>query len=714
MPAATGQNVVESDLAFIGGLLRRLGLLRWGGLIGFLALAGCGDERSVEVALQVPVALNAEVCLTAADRGELLFAQSYPALEANGTLTFVAGDRIDQELRAGAVLRRGGRAVAWAAGSAPFRAPGRSRLPLALARCRETPVPASTTLGNAAGATRLLAGDLDGDGIDEVLASGAAIEIVGGGPIEGSGGATAVSLGDVDGDCLPDIIATGPAGIVALPSGLPLSAAGTLALLGDAGRGKGLASADEDGLRWGPLDGLMRSLTGAPVRDLAIGDLDGDGTDDLIAVGEGGIQAFFGGPAGPTLAAGATPTGWTGRHAALGDLDGDGSLDLVVATDTEIRVARNRGDGLLEARASVAFPGARGLRIVDADHDCRDDVVALGVDALLFRGADDAMLTARLFPRRDRRRGRCRRRWRRGPGARRARLERSGDDMGSLRALTLAAVVATSSVAAAQSARAEVERHLDDGRRLYRELDFAGCVDAMNRALAVPGIDPAGRLEAWEYLGAAYVVLDRREDAEAAFREVFALDPYHVVREPSGSPKIERFVEELRARLVPDAALDSSVALDARLPRAGRVGRPTPVQVDVNGPPDRTEQVTQVALHLRGDDETEWSAVELEAVGATYEGEIPARSTTGELELYAEGRDAAGRVVARAGEPLVPLTMIVREGDEEATPPLRRRWWLWTIVGVVVVGLAAGIGAAAAGSDTAPAGTLAPGRVELP
>ena len=130
-------------------------------------------------------------------------------------------------------------------------------------------------------------------------------------------------------------------------------------------------------------------------------------------------------------------------------------------------------------------------------------------------------------------------------------------------------VVMLGSVASAQqpSARERVDRHLEEGRRLYRDLDFTGCVSAMNEALAVPGAHPAQRLEAYEILGAAYVVLDRPQNAEQAFREMFRLDPYHVVREPSGSPKIEQFVEELRARLVPDAALDPT-ALDHQ---SGRV-----------------------------------------------------------------------------------------------------------------------------------------------
>lgn len=260
----------------------------------------------------------------------------------------------------------------------------------------------------------------------------------------------------------------------------------------------------------------------------------------------------------------------------------------------------------------------------------------------------------------------------------------------------------------ATSAASEVERHLADGRRAYRELDFPGAVDAMRRALNVPGVSAPQRLEAWEYLGAAYVVLDRDDEAEAAFREVFELDPYHRVREPSGSPKIERFVESLRRRIVQDAALDPSVELRALLPAAARVGRPVALRVEIEGPPS----IARVEARVRPDDERQWRSVPLQRVDeAAFEGELPAATERGNLELYAEGRDAEGRVVARAGEPLVPLVLPVRERDDV---PLRRRPWLWVAVGAVVVAATVGVAIAAAGRETAPNGTLPPGQVSLP
>lgn len=258
-------------------------------------------------------------------------------------------------------------------------------------------------------------------------------------------------------------------------------------------------------------------------------------------------------------------------------------------------------------------------------------------------------------------------------------------------------------------AAAEAARHVAEGRRLYTELDFAASVEAMRRALAVPGIPDALRLEALEYIGSSYVVLERPDEAREAFEAMLALDPYHVVREPSGSPKIASFVEQVRATVVGDAALDPDVRLRPQLPRAGRVGRDTPIRFDVEGPP-RVERLT---VFVRGVGDPGYQPVEAEPDDGSFVVHVPARDAPDELELYAQGRDADDRVVSRAGEPLAPLTLPIRASGEPRATSLLERWWFWTAVGAVVVGGLV-LGLTLGGGDQAPAGTLPPGRVELP
>lgn len=354
-------------------------------------LCACANEQSIGVVLQVDPTPRAEVCLTAFGEGELLFQQAYPAQE--GTLTFVAGDRIDMSLRVAARLRRGGRVFGWAAGEEVFGPPGQRELVLDVGRCHPGTPPASTLLGTVDGASSLVAGDLDGDGIDEVLANAASIAIVGREVIAGSASFSATSLGDVDGDCIDDVLARGPGGIVELPSARPLSAAGTFAWLGDAGEGQVLISGDADGVRVGPLDGVMRGLTGSAIADVVVEDLDLDGTDDVIAVGVDGVEAFFGGPGGPMPAPGATPSTWTGLDVAIGDFDGDGFPDVAVAGDAEVFIGRNRGDGLIESRPSIPII-ANGLLVVDVDRDCAEDLIVLAATPQIFFGRPDVRVEA--------------------------------------------------------------------------------------------------------------------------------------------------------------------------------------------------------------------------------------------------------------------------------------------------------------------------------
>lgn len=298
----------------------------------------------------------------------------------------------------------------------------------------------------------------------------------------------------------------------------------------------------------------------------------------------------------------------------------------------------------------------------------------------------------------------------------RSRSERARRPVAALLGLAITLTLAPGSSLAQQTPRAhvrggEASEQLSEGRRRYGDLDFAGAIEALRRALAVPGATAALRLEAYEYLGASYVVLEQPGDARAAFLEMLAIDPYHALREPTGSPKIATFVARLRADVAPDAALDPEVRITTEIPRAGRVGRAFRVVVRaVGGTPVET-----VRLIVRGQADEAWRRVDAARDGATFVVTVPARATADVVELYVEARDGRGRLVARAGEPSAPFSLEVRESGRTTTSTaIYERWWFWTAIGAVAVGAGIGIGlAATSGGDAAP-GTLAPGRVELP
>lgn len=88
---------------------------------------------------------------------------------------------------------------------------------------------------------------------------------------------------------------------------------------------------------------LVRSVTAF---DVAAGDLDGDGLADLAVTGAtddgaGGVAVYFNRPGGFTLA-GVLPMPGTSRGVVIGDVDGDGKNDIAATTFGSVLVFRGR------------------------------------------------------------------------------------------------------------------------------------------------------------------------------------------------------------------------------------------------------------------------------------------------------------------------------------------------------------------------------------
>ena len=227
------------------------------------------------------------------------------------------------------------------------------------------------TLG--ASAQDLVAADLDGDGLPELVIPRDRSEIVvlrnlgrdlatrshtfePPAPIEGSN-SWAVAVTDWNGDGRPDLVANG----------------GQIILL-----------ANQGNLKFEPV--------GAPVRvehsseRVAVADMNGDGREDIIAYGGRGMTIYpapdqsgvLGDPVSVELGALGL------RRGDVGDLDGDGFPDLVMAAwgaDPFLVVAHGDGSGgfghIAQYRSSEDMQGLEA-KIVDVDADGILDVVVVG------------------------------------------------------------------------------------------------------------------------------------------------------------------------------------------------------------------------------------------------------------------------------------------------------------------------------------------------
>jgi tetratricopeptide (TPR) repeat protein len=269
--------------------------------------------------------------------------------------------------------------------------------------------------------------------------------------------------------------------------------------------------------------------------------------------------------------------------------------------------------------------------------------------------------------------------------------------------------------ARAQRASSEARALLEAGRAHYAELEYGEAVAALTAALGATERDEGLRAEILETLAFAYFVAEREQAARDALRQLFGLDPYYVVREPSGSPRVSRFVESVRATVVRDAAIDPAIALRSELPRAARSDRPVEIAVTA------TADVASVELVYRTDTSAAWRRVDGRRLGDAprFVLELPALDEAREVALYVEARDAQRRVLARDAGPLTPISLDVTRPDrgepERRGSDLLAEPWLWIVVGALVVGAGVGIGVGiAATSEPVPTGTLPPGRVVLP
>ena len=360
------------------------------------------------------------LCLAAWGDGEVVFERGYPSEDGtppSGSLTFVAGERVADRLRVSGWVSHGAQLVARDSGESGFGELDSVHLPLDIARCHLAPgrgAPSLRGLGTfeAADGPALAALDADGDGRDELaiaLADGA-LALIDAAEDEGdvspvdvalTAGARPTFAASLADDCSLDLVLASPDGVVIVRSvgrdpvaDEPLGDMASDVAIGALTDDAMIAVAGASGLAVIAVEaGTTTVLSGVAHQSVAIGDLTRDGYADLVAVGATGAQVYLGGGAGPAMVAGALPAsfGAVDGPVAIGDLDGDGALDVVAATGAELRVARNRGDGLLEDRSGTSPPAAEAaivdVAVVDFDGDCHDDVVLLdgGGSVALFR-----------------------------------------------------------------------------------------------------------------------------------------------------------------------------------------------------------------------------------------------------------------------------------------------------------------------------------------
>lgn len=235
----------------------------------------------------------------------------------------------------------------------------------------------------SAGATHAVIADLDGDGVPDVLVADAQLSLfVQDATARGSfhaplalypAGASWVAVGDLNGDGAPDVAIADAVGVKVL-----FHAAGTT--------GASFAT---------PVNVWTQSVNASAqgVNVVAVADVDGDGLADLVITDPGPTGSANGllvilrqdpGHPGSFLPPVSYPiprdAGGFGINIVVTDLNGDGHADVVIGGQQDVTVLLQNAAQPGQFLSAVTYPaplGANAVQVADVDGDGRPDLIVV-------------------------------------------------------------------------------------------------------------------------------------------------------------------------------------------------------------------------------------------------------------------------------------------------------------------------------------------------
>ena len=264
-------------------------------------------------------------------------------------------------------------------------------------------------------------------------------------------------------------------------------------------------------------------------------------------------------------------------------------------------------------------------------------------------------------------------------------------------------------VAGADVGPAAIETYIERGQKLFDAQEYAGVIQTLGPVTRDVRATRAQRLRALELIALSELIEGDQGAAKVTFERILDIDPGYQLRDPSGSPKVRAFFDDLKKQLIPGYDANAGADLEHAVPTAGTAGRP--LEIDVRATRGNVFDVA-VATRRRGE-----LGYKLTPASPRGGGRWRARITPDPsprpyvLEYYIEARDAGGAAIARVAAPDQPLEIALSAGGPVTSArPWYSRWYV--IAGAAAV--AAGVTGIAVFETRGPGpGSLPPGSVTV-
>ncbi len=256
-----------------------------------------------------------------------------------------------------------------------------------------------------------------------------------------------------------------------------------------------------------------------------------------------------------------------------------------------------------------------------------------------------------------------------------------------------------------------VAKRLATAEAAFDDQDYETVVKTLRPVLAGTDATRAQRLHALELTALSQYILGDPAAARATFERLLDIDPGYQLRDASGSPKLERFFDEVKQDVVPGFEPDLVAELDHAAPPEATAGRRLELDIKATTGAEHVKEVVMFVRRRGDQDYTELAAAFRGDARWRVRYTPPSSVDAYAIEYYLEGRGLGGAAVARVASPEAPLSIAITGAARAPAKPWTRRWYTWAGAGAVAVGLAGVlIYATTAGPDD---GSLPPGRITV-